>query len=512
MADLKDVIDRLFRGGARVAKKQSTPAREKVESRSQPASTLNRAQASASNTAPASGERSRVLNAPSTVRTAKPQRSYARRPDAWVKQGLALQPAQCDGPILRVQIGLDFGTSYTKVALRFKDRVLVIDWSGILASGDFRYLPGELSLVGDDEVFLGKVPGRQGVFRNLKLAFLQEGQERARTLLAVAFLSRVFIYVRAWLWRHHEAELSGRRVAWLVNVGCPTNHWGKSTLQAEYRDAVLRAWAVSQESENITLARVARAVLDPAPTEGDVGLDAVSVVPEFVAEIAEYVFSPQRRDGLHLLVDVGAGTVDIACFNVHDEAGENVFPIFSSAVKLLGTHYLMRQRLQEVGCSDIVWSDRHPVPDVSMLADKLSVGGEKLQTADAAFMRSIATEVAEVLDDVKLNYYSRPFVTGSGIPLFLMGGGAMCGVYQDAMTQAYQWMRVPLIEMQPAALSNTKDREDHDIASRLRLSVAYGLTFDGDSLGTIKTSDQIEKLRITRDPIVRPGRDDLYPE
>lgn len=60
--------------------------------------------------------------------------------------------------------------------------------------------------------------------------------------------------------------------------------------------------------------------------------------PEFVAQVAVYARSPQRQDGLHLLVDCGAGTLDIATFNVGRQPGtnEDIYPILQSEVAPLG--------------------------------------------------------------------------------------------------------------------------------------------------------------------------------
>ena len=53
-------------------------------------------------------------------------------------------------------------------------------------------------------------------------------------------------------------------------------------------------------------------------SEGDIiEDDEISLFPEFLAQIAGYVRSPGRQADLHMLVDVGAGTMDATTFNVH---------------------------------------------------------------------------------------------------------------------------------------------------------------------------------------------------
>ena len=66
--------------------------------------------------------------------------------------------------------------------------------------------------------------------------------------------------------------------------------------------------------------------------------------PEFVAQISSYRQSPQRRRDLHLLVDVGAGTVDIVTFHVWEPEETDCYSILEAAVEKLGTHMLLGYR------------------------------------------------------------------------------------------------------------------------------------------------------------------------
>jgi hypothetical protein len=45
-------------------------------------------------------------------------------------------------------------------------------------------------------------------------------------------------------------------------------------------------------------------------------------------EVAGYAHSPTRTKGLHLLVNVGATSMDTATFIIQSKDGENVFPLF----------------------------------------------------------------------------------------------------------------------------------------------------------------------------------------
>jgi len=63
-------------------------------------------------------------------------------PDAWVHDGISLQvPGGGEGKVLRVRLGIDFGTAYTKVALRVADKVYFLDWSGVSKCSEKFLLP-----------------------------------------------------------------------------------------------------------------------------------------------------------------------------------------------------------------------------------------------------------------------------------------------------------------------------------------------------------------------------------
>src|SRR5690606_40090411 len=107
----------------------------------------------------------------------------------------------------------------------------------------------------------------------------------------------------------------------------------------------------------------------------DVGLEAAPcVVPEFVAQIAGYLRSTRVREGLHALVDIGSGTLDVATFNVVlplDEGDLPTIPIFFSDIKPLGTHFLSRHRHSRLGI-ERRWNDAEPVQSTDSFADRKS--------------------------------------------------------------------------------------------------------------------------------------------
>ncbi|MBC8425585.1 hypothetical protein H8E07_15835, partial [bacterium] len=102
------------------------------------------------------------------------------------------------------------------------------------------------------------------------------------------------------------------------------------------------AWHLSVTPGSVTLDRAFTALGDPA---GDVPhLFDFGVIPEVAAEVVGYARSDLRRPGLHFLVDAGAGTLDVAGFVLHEDQGENLYPILSASVRPHGSLALLRAR------------------------------------------------------------------------------------------------------------------------------------------------------------------------
>jgi hypothetical protein len=448
-----------------------------------------------------------------------PQASIARTeefkiPDSWVKEGIYLQPPNAlGGPVLTVRIGIDFGTAYTKMAISAAQKVFLIDWDGVRLSSQRYLLPGELSVESDTSTWLGRKSADANVINNLKLPFLS-GQDPGleASAKAVVFLAWLMRYARAWLYHTQPSLVKNRRLAWEVNIGIPTDSYASDPLKPIYSRIGCCGWQLSQTQGEPALAIASSMLKAESPDLQAIGLNDINLMPEFVAQIAGYVNSPQRQNGLHLLVDVGAGTLDIASFNVHRETleSENRFPVFASAVKYLGTHYLMAYRIRELGLKNTQWDDLSGTPTADEIARNLSLGIDDIRKVDVDFSKEISKSIAAVLQYTKQERYPLAPEWRAGLRVFLAGGGSGSAVYQAGLQQSFSNMKVPF------RYFNMPIPDDvlfckFDSSHFHRMSVAYGLTFDAESIGRIIRPHEIENLGI-KNSISYCGldRDDLY--
>ncbi|VFR92722.1 hypothetical protein IVO3_2801 [plant metagenome] len=253
----------------------------------------------------------------------------------WSDVGRSLQHPEHRGERsapMAVRVGVDFGTAFTKVAIRAGVDLVPVEWSAVTGddSETERYVvPGFVVRAPDGE-FCWRRLTEADVRGNLKLPVIEMAGADECPIATVAYLALVIRYARAFLYRNAEIgrKLVGRSLRWELNIGCPTEPHENPKVVDVFRRIARTAWLLAAED------RLAEQDVLAAWSLADSAIDLEAepgVVPEFVAQIAGYLGSPQVKEGLHALIDVGAATLDVATFNVvlrNDRASPPRIPIF----------------------------------------------------------------------------------------------------------------------------------------------------------------------------------------
>jgi hypothetical protein len=221
---------------------------------------------------------------------------------------------------------------------------------------------------------------------------------------------------------------------------------------------------------------------------------------------------------LHALVDIGGGTVDMVTFNVHEANGDDVFPFFVANVKALGSYALLAYRFQELSTQGSDFgSDVQNILTAENFSRFSGATLRSVQEVDKKFFRNFQIEFESMLRTThKRRYPSSPhWVTG--IRTFISGGGALIPGYPEAIETSNRPQKCPLFTMDLPPHPKVVNIEQHR-ANYSRISVACGLTFDSDSLGTIRPASEVDDAT----PLIstvnglpvreRPDRDELYPK
>jgi hypothetical protein len=246
-------------------------------------------------------------------------------------------------------------------------------------------------------------------------------------------------------------------------------------------------------------------------SEGDlIAADEITLFPEFLAQIAGYVRSPGRQSDLHMLVDVGAGTMDATTFNVHAREDEDHFPVFSKSVTEHGVHFLINRRLASANTSANV-DEFDPVPPAREFAARLNMSEEELTEKDRPFRKLTYDTIGARLVETRKDMYVNSPRWKEGVPVFLCGGGANVDFYQKLLAR---FADRDSIRISVRHIPKPRDLDAPELIDEHfnRLSVAYGLSFDPDDLGSTlfaepdSAKDSLKRKSNWRDTYVDPSQ------
>lgn len=443
---------------------------------------------------------------------------YFKQPDSWVKEGARLQFYPVAGTReIDVVIGLDFGTSFTKAAVGMMDQIHPVTWEGVSGYPEPYLLPSEYTVMDDGHCFIGQVPGVEisQIVHRLKHPFIDPAVTSESIARATVFVGLVLQYIRAWLFHYHGLTIGNQAIRWQLNIGAPCNGLESSYLEHAYRKLAVSAWTCSQ-SEFISRLHNLDEMQGASDQERlPEGLLDLAVLPEFLAQIAGYVKSARRRPGLHALVDVGGGTLDVVTFIVHEQDKEDVFPFLVPEIRPLGTQMLNMNRLIGGCVEDVNPPDElEAILDEAEFAARCRVDQNHVGMRDELFFEEVRRLVQRVLFETKQKRDPNSSHWTDGLPMFLTGGGAGYHGYEKAvqgverrlskalhLNLSFNLMQLPC---QPG-LSGITDEEYQ------RISVACGLAMDAMNLGRITPAVQVEDILINGRPSTpRVDHEDIY--
>lgn len=424
----------------------------------------------------------------------------------WSEVGRSLQhPDRQAGKAapMVVRVGMDFGTAFTKVAIRAGVDLVPVDWFAVTGdeSPTGRYvMPGFVARAPAGEYCWRRL-AESDVRGNLKLSVIEMAGSDECPAATLAYLALVIRYARAFLYRHPEVgrKLVARSLRWELNVGCPTEPHEKPEVVRLFGRIARTAWRLAT-GDSLRESDIAAAWM---ADEAAIGLETEpGVVPEFVAQIAGYLGSPQVSEGLHALIDVGAATLDVATFNVvlgNDLDSSPRIPIFFSAVRPLGTHYLYHNRHSRLDL-DLEWDDASPVEPADGFAKRYGKRSGEVDAVDADFVSRVANCIAGVIDGTRTNTRGDPRSPAwrEGLPIFVTGGGSGCDLYRRAIDVVQIEMkrrlgsssRFRFIEMDPLGAKVPQ----LSVGTGGRLTVAIGLTQDAENIARVVPHRDIEPI------------------
>lgn len=415
------------------------------------------------------------------------------------------RPLQVVDKTIQAIIGLDFGTAYTKAAVRVGARdVYFVKFDGVPGVTSACLLPCVMSVDQSGKYSLGVLDGAEKLISQLKLSLMHENTEHQQEVSIVLFLAFVLSYIRDWFTKNCGQNYPDRKFEWHLNIGVPAESWHDEKLCDKYKQICHFAWDLSLfEYKDITYEN-AELIIQKTPDNRSVkpngiNQERIGLIPEFVAQIASYTRSPRREAGLHFLIDIGAATLDAVTFNIWDDGVQDQFPIYVSRVRPLGTHFLCKHLVQvdEKKADDLLYEgylcfNNNPVEEV---LSRYSLSDQRAQELCNPFKTRVREIIYDVLKSTRSRRDPRSHHWKHGVPAFICGGGSHIPLYRECVKAFDNTSLRYRLKVKPMSLP---DVASDNIGDTSRLTVAFGLSFDKDDLGKIVPEHEIQDLHENR--------------
>jgi hypothetical protein len=424
---------------------------------------------------------------------------------------------------LDVVIGLDFGTSSTKVIVRvpnFTGKPGFAVPFGRFAHDSLKYLlPTRLSVAQDGSCAFVASPGLS-ILTEIKIALMHApfqhvetssgpGCAAPATEVATAYLALTLRYVRCWFIKNKRDVFGDFHLNWSCNLGLPAAIDDDAKLRKTFNDVGKAAWLASRQKDPITISTAKKALedLENSRFEADDMPWDFQLLPEVIAEVIGYARSKYRNEGLHLLVDIGASTLDVCSFILHKNDEEDDFSILTADVGMFGAKYLHRSRIIRAEKAISAHAAKlfdvdDPLSNIPEEAEDYIPSDteitELVKIADDRFKEESKKILYQTLHDLRSKRDPRSPRWSDVFPVFICGGANGMPIYKEITSGIDGWLRHHVSSSQGARQTSLKKPESlvAEISHEFyhRLAVAWGLSFESFNVGTYSRPSEIENI------------------
>jgi hypothetical protein len=332
-----------------------------------------------------------------------------------VRRGRADAPAPSGEPTADVVLGVDFGSTSTKIVARLpyfagSPAAAMPVPPCARAEGNPNLWVSRLWI--DPEGRLDLLPGEGATpLCALKTRLICTRSPEAEAH-AAAFLGQIVAFARDWARERFEPIARSANLRWSYNFGFPAESLDQSELADRYRRVIAAALDLSRfprptlEEARATLSRIgdARERLEAA---------AATIQPEVAAAVAAAGEATRLPRGLFMMIDVGGVTVDCCTFMLIPAGnGEERMPIYHASVETLGSE-----------CEALCRADPGALDDLREAA---------------------MTQLRTVIWDTYREYMRRSSCWREGLPILMVGGGSAHAFYSDLPDRLDAWLRETL--------------------------------------------------------------------
>ena len=489
-----------------------------------------------------------VARGPAETGMARPDASQEPTQAVSAKAGATMQSARTQFPGYATEttdlvIGLDFGTLSTRVVVRSPyvgdGRAVPVLWR-VRANLPPHFLPVALR-EGPNGVLTLASAWTDREDGKLKTDLMDRPDDSTARARVAAYLGLTLREARSYVLDTQVEAYGSFRIRWAVHLGIPSAGYDDRSVKAAFLCVARAAWLLSLRSEPTTLETAMTALEragDTGAIEADPDVTGIDVVPEIAALVVGYARSRRRREGLHVMMDVGASTVDICGFGLQGRDGDDKYFLYTALVSRLGIRELHHRRMEMIrranaGHPVCVPSSLDPFTVVPVAGrDYVAAPADRLRTEldslDDFYAENCTRAIMKVLLDLKKWRDPNSPAWTTGLPVFKAGGGGRHGLITRAVREAnYRLTTMTLasrIDVQPLPMMQTlvvTRRRPEDLSPQdggadgsgaprggsstelgwgnaesmaERLGVAYGLSFDRFEIGDVVPPHEIDDV------------------
>lgn len=396
-------------------------------------------------------------------------------------------------PVVNIIIGLDFGSSFTKVCYRLLgDR---LDKKGVIEFSKNASEPQNVLL--DSVVYATK--DRRHIsfypFENSEtLQFIKSDlteQHKNPHLgdevkeLCAFFLGGVIGFARKYIELNEAKLLAGKVAVWILNIGIPVDQ-NEPHLEDAYQEiakvAVLRSNLILRLKATILLSCWGK--LYKASLSKDQDQMLVLLTSELLAEVVDVFEDPEVDQGISMIIDIGSATVDVAVVNLDRSSrfGYDLVYFVSAKVSLLGVDSLVKY-IDKSDVEKITGNTKYALmveeyyQYLRNLLNELDIDLEDMKHYGNSILSKFRGIIAETCLKVKKTEVRSVLSRQDTIPIYLLGGGSIYHWYkewpQDAYTARLERSNIPKFKYQ--RLTRTPQFSQISSETFNRFRVASGL-------------------------------------
>lgn len=433
---------------------------------------------------------------------------------------------------IRINLGIDLGTSFTKVVWRSEGTSRPVCFGGRRKELNDYLVPtvvafdGASMVGGVDALALRKSKSEHRV-SNFKMCLAcVKGEDRGCSLvtctlcqwghvtscaalagrevdvIAAFFLAKVISKARQLVTKSIiDGGVTDPKIEWSANLAVPEKFMNQSTVLDGFNRVLKTAWLMADVFDELPVADGLDDILDCYACAEELAtaqpLDCFSY-PEVGAQIACVTLPRTARDGLYAFVDVGAGTVDASVFRLHTPVNDEPrLYTYAADVAKAGAAHIETVAGRNLALEVVGWFKE--IKEGDTRADLTSSSAEEilqpfLESAVSEVSSSAETELRKVLGVA----YRKELGTDRWreLQLVIGGGGAKIQQYRDAARRVFKGFGLaPNLQEQDLPVPEDFELGGVRPSDFHRFAVAYGLSHRIIDLHQVALPDEVKPLQ-----------------